>query len=245
MSLTTRLKAAIGNLAKRYGYRIERIVDYGEHQLDVFRLLVNQLDPADPDFFFVQVGAHDGKTSDPIHQFVKHFRWRGLLIEPQPEVYTTLIENYADQGQLIFENAAIAPNDGVRSLYTVKGSSYLASFDRKTLINRVRDQSRIVEVPVKTSTFDTLAKRHAIQRIDLLLVDTEGFDYEVIKMAFGALCHPRLIRYEHLHLCSGDRVACAELLASQGYKLHRDRIDTIAFYQPSGTCSNQLDSIEQ
>lgn len=230
MKLADRFKSFVSHIAKRHGYHIERIVDYGENELCVFNILIDYLAPKDPSFFFVQVGANDGLTGDPICEFVQRYHWRGLLLEPQPEVFGELTENYKKEPQLILENAAVGEQVETLSMYTVTGSSYLGSFDRKALTRRVSDQSRIVEIPVQVTTFATLAKKHEIDHVDLLMIDTEGFDFEIIKLALNSeFPAPRLIRYEHLHLSTPDRKACTKLLVKQGYQLLRDGRDTIAF----------------
>lgn len=231
MGLTYRLKSLVNNLASRFGYRVERIVDYGAHQLNPFHVLIDGLNPRDPNFFFVQVGANDGRTDDPIHQLVARYHWRGVLLEPQPEIFKKLVENYRSEPQLVLENVALAHRDDTLSLWTVANSDgLLASFDRSAIAARYRDPSQIIEVPVQATSFRSLVKRHAISRIDLLVIDTEGFDFEVIKMALAeALLLPRLIRYEHLLLSRADHRACGDLLAQHGYRLLRDGIDTIAY----------------
>lgn len=230
MKLINRFTSLISRLANRYGYRIERIVDYSKHQLDVFEILIDQLTPSSSDFFLVQVGANDGRTGDPIYEFIERYHWRSLLLEPQPEVFKQLVENYRNEPQLILENVALGETDGTLTMYTVKGSSYLGSFDRDALVKRVRDSSNIVEIAVEVATFHTLVDRHKIDHVDLLLVDTEGYDFEVIKMALqDGLPKPSLIRYEHLHLSTPDRKACVQLLASHGYQLLRDGRDTMAY----------------
>jgi FkbM family methyltransferase len=131
---------------------------------------------------------------------------------------------------LILENAALARQDGSLSLWTIEGAEVLATFDRAGLISRVRDASKIVEVPVQAVTLATLLQRHQVDHIDLLVIDTEGFDYEVIKMAMAdGVPRARLVRFEHLHLSTADCNACAALLASHGYRLLRDGIDTMAY----------------
>jgi hypothetical protein len=114
-------------------------------------------------------------------------------------------------------------------MYSVSGSDCLATFNRAALENRLHDSSRIYSIPVDMASFDTLVRRHDIQRCDLLQVDTEGFDYEVIRMAVPhGLPRPRLIQYEHLHLSQDDRRACTKLLAQNGYELLRSGEETIA-----------------
>src|SRR5262245_29549026 len=73
-----------------------------------------------PDFFFIQVGAHDGKLADPIHRFVEQFQLRGLLLEPQPELFDALQLTYAHRPDLTLVNAAIAPVDGKITMHRVR-----------------------------------------------------------------------------------------------------------------------------
>ena len=72
-----------------------------------------------PDFFFVQIGAHDGIRDDPIRKYIVKSHWRGLLVEPVPHIFRKLVENYRDETQLIFENVAVAAHDGVMPFYTL------------------------------------------------------------------------------------------------------------------------------
>ena len=90
-------------------------------------------------FTFVQIGAHDGLHYDPVRGFVQKYHWRGVLVEPQLAIYKRLIENYRNEPQLIFENAAIAEQDGTATLYAFDDPSLpdhatmLCSFNRKFL----------------------------------------------------------------------------------------------------------------
>ncbi len=85
-----------------------------------------------------------------------------------------------------------------------------------------------MEMKVRTVTFPTLMARYDIDRVDLAVVDAEGFDDQVVRLALAAGISPRMIASEHLHLTTADRRACADLLTSHGYRLLRDRSDTIA-----------------
>ena len=70
------------------------------------------------DFFFVQIGAFDGVTADPIYELVRCQDWRGVLVEPQVEACERLQENYAGQDGLQFFNVAICDHDGEIKLFT-------------------------------------------------------------------------------------------------------------------------------
>ncbi len=228
MRFTARLKRTVNGVLGHYGYRVERIVDYQKHQLNVLELAVNALQPEDPDFFFIQVGAHDGRTGDPIRPFIERFGWRGLLLEPQPEVFKALTANYRHQQQLILVNVALAQSDGTVALYAIEGSSLRSSFNRDALVAHAGREKKITALPVRALTFSSLCRQYEIRRVDVLMIDTEGFDYQVVNMALAEGLRPRLIRYEHLHLSIADRNACARLLVDCGYRLLRDGIDTLA-----------------
>ena len=55
------------------------------------------------DFFFIQVGANDGRNGDPIFSLVTELGWKGILLEPQKLVFENLLRNYAGYDNLFFE----------------------------------------------------------------------------------------------------------------------------------------------
>src|SRR5438045_458861 len=88
-----------------------------------------------PDFTFLQVGAFDGRTDDPIYPLVEEFGIRGIVVEPQPEMLETLRASYAEYPQVVVVNAAIADEEGTREFYGTKGGpSRKASFFRSNLL---------------------------------------------------------------------------------------------------------------
>ncbi len=77
-----------------------------------------------------------------------------------------------------------------------------------------------------------MIEKHQIGEISLLQIDTEGFDYEIIKMAFAASCFPRIIHYEHIHLSPTDRSECLEIIIDNGYSFAEIGCNTLAIRQP-------------
>ncbi|MGI9603271.1 MAG: FkbM family methyltransferase [Acidimicrobiales bacterium] len=61
-----------------------------------------------PDFFFLNIGACDGVMGDPVYPLVRRHHWRGIAVEPVPYNFERLQRNYADEPQVILENAAIS-----------------------------------------------------------------------------------------------------------------------------------------
>ena len=235
------VKQAVNATLGCFGYHIEKVLQAGESAVDVFALAVRcvmaERRAQGDDFFFVQVGAHNGMDGDPIRRYVTAYHWKGILVEPQPMVFPELVANYRGEPQLIFENVAIADADGKAQMFVPRGSggrtaTLLASFNREVLVRRLGRNAPIDTIAVPTLSPTTLLSKHGVSHVDLLQVDTEGFDYQIIRMFDAKAVNPRIIRYEHIHLGRADRDRCIQLLQSRGYQLAKCELDTIAF-QPS------------
>lgn len=215
------------------GVEVRKVPGQQVGQLPVFQLAVNLLmATGDPALRFIQVGANDGVYVDPLRRYVQRFGWRGILVEPQPDVFARLRENYRDQAQqLIFENLAIAPDRQQVVLYRVPGHS--AEAGRASLnplsVSSLRPDvvarqggvtSRALErVVVPAVRLDELIERHGFDSIDLLQIDCEGYDAEVLRSIDLDRHRPRLIQFEHGHIPRPQLTALEHRLHSHGYRL--------------------------
>jgi hypothetical protein len=75
-------------------------------------------------------------------------------------------------------------------------------------------------------TFASLLAAHGLERVDLLLTDTEGHDWEILRSIDLAAHHPRVVVYEHYHLAVDDRADCRSHLRAHGYALLEEGFDT-------------------
>lgn len=179
--------------------------------------------------FFVQIGANDGKHGDPIHAHVVEHGWSGLLVEPLPDVFERLKANYRGHEGLIFDNCAIGPA-GTMTLYrlslppgeAVDWRAGLASFDRAVIASHeylIKGISRIItEESVRSVEFGNLMAQHGIETMDLLTIDTEGYDFEILKQVNLSMFRPKLIICEIKHLKPSDLSAMQALLDEYGYE---------------------------
>jgi FkbM family methyltransferase len=196
----------------------------------------------------VQVGANDGQTDDPINRLLRLDRCRGILAEPNPESFQRLQETYKDCPHLNLCNAAISEKDGTATLYSLSRSAPvpdwmhgLASFSREHVLRHdgfVKDIARyIVESTVECVTFDTLLRRYPVGHVDVLQIDTEGFDAEILRLFNVPARRPAIINFEHRHLSEADWNKSIEALIPLGYKIAIVQQDTLA-YLPSGATAN-------
>jgi FkbM family methyltransferase len=182
--------------------------------------------------FFVQIGANDGKTEDYLYEFVRRYHWKGILVEPVKSVYESLLRNYHGTPGLIFENVAIADAEGSRIFYRLRDdpslppiASMIGSFDRNVLLRKnyivPNFESYIVEEPVACCTFESLAARHQVEKIDVIVIDVEGYDYNVLRQIDFARHRPDLVIYEETNLSTHDKRATVALLKAAGYAVRR------------------------
>jgi hypothetical protein len=102
MTFVGNLKELVQSCVEVFGYRFEKLRDTVKAPIDVMELLLTKVSADRPDFFFVQIGANNGVTDDPIRQFLIKYHWHGVLVEPQPRVFQQLLKNYEPEEQLVF-----------------------------------------------------------------------------------------------------------------------------------------------
>lgn len=198
----------------------------------------------------VQVGANDGATNDPVGALLltRPDRFsRALLIEPQGPAFARLSARYAEQSHIHCLHAAIDREPGQRSLFTLDRdaasarlgrtvSDGVASFDRGHLVWILRTYDPAITeaemdalitatpVPVMPLT-DALKQADLTPPPTIMLIDTEGYDGQIIRMMAEAELWPDLIQYEHKHLQATERREVARLLLDHGYRLRADHAD--------------------
>lgn len=188
------------------------------------------------DFFFVQIGANDGIHGDPIHELVLEHDLAGILVEPLPDLFDRLQVHYAGRAKLRFENVAIGSEEGCLPLYRVRPDTpgappwwyEIASFDSRMLTKHDIPADVIETLAVRTTTFDALIAKHSLDRVDLLQVDTEGYDGVIVRAALASGLRPSIINYESCHLAPHERHRIKQLLVANDYRFIEIGRDTLA-----------------
>ncbi|MCS5491964.1 FkbM family methyltransferase [Algoriphagus limi] len=208
------------------------------------------------DFYVIQIGANDGITHDPIHKFIKRDRWKGVLLEPQPDVYNQELKKIYQYNEGLYPIcAAIGKEDGTQKLYkigfsTMRWATGLASFSLEQIKDHFRNgivalnckkygleipkdpKEQIVEVDVEVISPKTLLEKYNVSQIDLLQIDAEGYDLEVIKIFDIGKTKPRAIIFENENLPKEELEECYQLLRINNYRLQKFGRDTLAMLNP-------------
>ena len=189
----------------------------------------------------MQVGACDGFTSDSIFEYVKKGSINAFLIEPVKVNFNKLEDFYKGIENAVLINSAVADKDEIRPMYSIKDEGkwkdigwarQLASFYKEHLLKHGFHDSEIVEQMVNCKMLSTIVQDYSISNLDILLIDTEGFDGEVVKMALRQGIKPNYIVFENAQLvqnyCQEELDSLYSELAENGYDWTHDRINTMA-----------------
>jgi FkbM family methyltransferase len=210
-----------------------------------------------PSFNIVQLGAYVGDSpNDPLFAFLKEqmssaknkHGSKAVLVEPIKEYFERLKQNYAGSLGIQFANVAIAESEGMRDFYTLNADpvkygypawlSQLSSlksermgklwdqYERTPEFKRFYLEHRTVE-KVKCITIGQLLRQYRMENLDLLLLDVEGYEFEILKTLDFSRIRPRFIDYERV-LLQENEAACREMLEKHGYILIDWGQDTLA-----------------
>jgi hypothetical protein len=122
------MKALIKRALASLGYRIQG-TRYTPRQLleprhlraiELADVIYRRMFEFGQELTFIQIGAFDGITADPLHKYVGKYGWRGVLVEPQPRSADQLRELYRGNDRIVVVQAAVDRERRQRTLFTVE-----------------------------------------------------------------------------------------------------------------------------
>ena len=213
-------------------------------------LKINFLPKRDLDFFIApwlkknsdatifQIGANDGIAGDPFFKYIRVHNLKNLAVEPIPFLYEILKTNYTKANLLpncTLLNLGISTGKEATIYYfepnpqlNIPENIYqLGTFNRSLLDEAavMFPKLNIVSKVVPTCTVADLQQKYFSP--DVIHIDTEGYDFEVIK-TIDFSKKPKLIIFEFIHLSNDDVAASKLLLQNHGYKLSTFEMDIVA-----------------
>lgn len=169
----------------------------------------------------VEVGANDGIFCSNSYPFIE-LGWKGVLIEPNPLIYSRLEELHQRTDAVKMFNLACGSTEGSLPLYMGKdGQSGYAtlSSEHSWWYNATRSDHKVVVSVVRLERI--LDEASCPEDFDILSVDTEGFDYEVLCGLNLARYRPKVIMTEDEKPPYTNMREKEDLLSSRGYVLFR------------------------
>lgn len=193
----------------------------------------------------LQIGAMDGVAFDPLHDLVREMGWRGVLVEPMPDMFEALRQNYAGCEGISFANWAVAEYDGeiemtridpqaVASGLLPEGTLGISTImPDRGIIGRYAGSMRADVVAaldlhrqtlcVPCCTMATLLREQNVDKVDALVIDTEGADWMVLRQFPIERYRPRVVYMEVQHLPRHEKLECCVFLSKAGYQLRVDQ----------------------
>jgi FkbM family methyltransferase len=171
--------------------------------------------------FFVEAGANDGYEQSNTYWLERFRTWRGVLVEPIPELYQ---EAVLERPNARVFNCALVPFDhpggevsmrygGLMSI--VSGSHGSESGDREWVKDafQLRMESEyVVEVPART--LSSILDEVEAPQVDLLSLDVEGFEADVLRGLDLERHAPRFVLVE-IHDMATGRPPIEEVLGER------------------------------
>ena len=192
----------------------------------------------------MQIGANDGRRFDPIYEFANsaRFDFSGLAVEPVPRFFRDLQRAYRNKPGIKLVNAAIHNTDSEATLYVVseKYDSKVpewalgtASFNRDHVIKPEVPEEYVEAIQVPCISLEDLMEQEGFHDIDLLQIDTEGYDSEIVRNIDLEKIRPSMIHFEH---GLGDGVMkqseiddLIQRFNGHGYQVLLENYDALAF----------------
>jgi FkbM family methyltransferase len=208
--------------------------------------LLSDFAMAIPEAHFLQIGANDGLTGDPLYPVLQasETRWRGVLVEPVPHLFAQLVQRHGNNPALRLEQGAIGESDGttvIHRLATGPSDSLwldqIPSLDLELFRQNAEQfghaSGAMVREEVPCYTVATLLRRHMMTRLDLLVIDAEGMDWRILRQFDLGSLEPLLVLYEHQHLSAEARDEAHQFLTHSNYGwAETSEGDTLAWRLP-------------
>jgi FkbM family methyltransferase len=233
------MRQVVKKLIAKLGYQVQGTRYCPRQLLERDHLRLVQLDDVicrrmfefPQEFTFIQVGAFDGVTADPLHKYIARYGWRGVLIEPQPQPAAQLRELYRDNDRVIILQAALDCRFGKRTLFTVESDNVpawargMASFQRDNILKNAYLvpglEATIKELEVNCIPFEDVIERLRSDRLDLLQVDAEGADGYILSLFPFNRVKPAIVHWESKNLTKFQQEEVLDMLSKHGYRFAR------------------------
>lgn len=162
---------------------------------------------------YLEIGGADGFTHSNTFSLNKHLNWKGLLLEPDKDMFSTLKKvRFTDQTL----NCAISPSGEEKSfnLKKIGQLSALEGYEGKDMHSKIRESSNRKQQTKGIS----LTKLLSSNEFDYFSLDVEGAELPILKSVnWEIVKKPLLITVEY-NFREEDRIQIVSILESVGYK---------------------------
>jgi FkbM family methyltransferase len=125
---------------------------------------------------FIEIGAHDGVYLSNTYLLEKTYDWKGICVEPIPNIYSKLKENR----NCVCVNKAVYKESDCTIDFLLSPDSQLSGIADHVIDSYKSRYDKIIQVD--TITIDDLITQNNFPNyIDYLSIDTEGSELDILK----------------------------------------------------------------
>lgn len=139
--------------------------------------------------FFVEAGANDGFAQSNTYYFEKIRKWKGILVEPIPQLYKKCVK---ERPNSIVFNCALVPFGDDKPYVTmaycnlmslVRGARKCKIADLEHVRHGTEIQKNVesYEIRVPARTITSILDEVGVKNIDFFSLDVEGYESNVLK----------------------------------------------------------------
>ena len=175
----------------------------------------------------LQVGANDGERFDELNYFIKKYKIKSVLVEPINKYFNELKKNYSNYEFVKVENSAISVNNEISYLFMVNDKNInrydehvkgISSFEIQHLIKHGVKKNHIEKKKINSLSIQDLIKKYNIRELDLLYVDTEGYDGKIVYEFIKSTKLKPIIIFEYIHIKNNFFNRLIDLLNDKKFK---------------------------
>lgn len=233
-------KRIVQKVANYFGFQISRVdrEDYFRFQALLYRYIKKN-----GSIKFIQIGGCDGISFDPLYPVIlrKPGAFEGVILEPVEDYFKELEVLYRDHPGIEPLRYAVHNTLKEASLYKFDPEFFhklpacakgIASFDKEHL-QSVAGPDYIVSETAHCIKLEEIMNRFEMNPPDLLLIDTEGYDAEILLNIDFQKNKPPIIRFEHgvpngmMERGQLDRIL--SMLYDEGYEVVVEYFDVTAY----------------
>ena len=175
-----------------------------------------------PSDSIVIIGAHDLLSFDSVASYLQSCKTQVFCFEPRPASYRQLSDNIKQLGltTCIPVNKAVHPSLRECIIYDISqdyisfypdSAQGIASFSRSHILKTAAEEHTKEEV-VPCSSPDNWSSDYKIKSISYLQIDTEGYDWEILKSINLYSFAPIAIMLEYINLRESEKKNAARIL---------------------------------
>ena len=186
----------------------------------------------------IQIGSNDGVVDDYIKQIIEKFNLEGILVEPAPEPFKKLKENYKSLNNVTLINKALDKENSEKNFYLVdekfeknyhENISVLSSFNKDHLIKWGVKSSHIKLINIECINWSKLFESFNFQDVQIICIDAEGYDHILVQDLLNTTKARPVIVFEWVNIPNNELKKTFTILKENEYKFLKFQKDLICY----------------